>query len=452
MHNLNVEFGDLSDTLPPRSVLYSLPIIGVGTAEQESLLGYMSRLARAHRVSVFDLLTMVVLPSAEIGEKWTAGNYPRHFPRTANGYNLFAIEFANTLSRLTQVRNLHCGTFQRWQPLFDPSGSGLLHKTKHWCPECVADDLSAGREPNFKLLWSSVCVTHCHQHGVALVDRCKSCHADLRVLSETSAFGRCSDCGLSLGWSVGSSKANRMKIGSRERFKSHSVGEMVAFSDGLIDLVQPQLLSSRLASIVESIFGGSVNRMATCIGIGHMPLSRWINQSARPRFGALVEVCYRLGVTPIQLLTSHKTENQLAITHDAAALRKPSKKLTALQLEAIEHEIFELVEQGTCSYRTMREFAARHNVSTAYLARRIPAANAQLAHLLRELRAQRAALRLATREVDARKVAVAFYRAQRPFKETEIYAALRDQGLFLGCPMTRRAFHEEWMRLQREQP
>lgn len=450
MYDLDFEFGDLSDTLPPRSVLYSLPIIGVGTAEQESLLGYMSRLARAHRVSVFDLLTKVVLPSSEISEKWSTGNYPRHFPRTANGYNLFASKFANALSRLTQVRDLHFGTFQRWQPLFDPSGSGLLHRTKHWCPECIADDLSAGREPNFKLLWSSVSVTHCHHHGVALVDRCNSCHADMRVLSETSAFGRCGHCGLSLGWSVGSSIANRMKVGSREHFKSHAVGEMVAFSAGVIDLVHPQLLSSRLACIVESSFGGSVNRMATSIGIGHMALSKWINQSARPRFSALVEVCYRLGVRPIQLLSSHKPEEPVAITYDAAALRKPSKNLTVLQLESIEREIFKLVEQRTCSFRSMREFAASHNTSTTYLARRIPVANAQLAYLLRELRAQRAALRLAKRELDARKVAEAFYRAKRPFKESEIYVALRERGLFLGCPVTRSAFHDEWVRLQRD--
>lgn len=451
MYDLNVECGDLSDTLPPRSVLYSLPIIGVGTAEQESLLGYMSRLARAHRVSVFDLLTKVVLPSADVGKKWSTGNYPRHFPKTANGYNLFAFEFANALQRLTQVRDLHCGTFQRWEPLFDPAGSGLLHKTKHWCPECMAEDLSSGREPNFKLVWSAGCVTHCLHHGVALVDRCRVCKSDLRVLSEALAFGKCGDCGSSLGWSVGSSSENRMKKGSREQFKSHSVGEMVAFADGVIDLVQPQLLASRLACIVESSFGGSVNRMATSIGIGHMALSKWINRSARPRFGALVEVCYRLGVTPIQLLSSHKPDDQLALTYDAAALRKPSKKLTAQQLEAIEREIFELVEQGACSYRSMREFAASHNTSTAYLARRIPVANAQLAYLLRELRAQRAALRLANREVDARKVAAAFYREKRPFKEPEIYAALREQGQFLGCPVTRRAFHLEWTRLQGEQ-
>ena len=46
--------------LPPRSQLYSLEPIGVGTALVESLTGYVARLAEAHSVSVGDLVGRVL--------------------------------------------------------------------------------------------------------------------------------------------------------------------------------------------------------------------------------------------------------------------------------------------------------------------------------------------------------------------------------------------------------
>ena len=43
-------------TLPPRSRLYSLRPLGIGTPEVESLTGYIARLAKAHYVSAGTLL------------------------------------------------------------------------------------------------------------------------------------------------------------------------------------------------------------------------------------------------------------------------------------------------------------------------------------------------------------------------------------------------------------
>src|SRR5574341_819764 len=45
---------------PPRSRLYSLEPIGIGTAIVESLTGYTARLAEAHSVSVGDLVGRVL--------------------------------------------------------------------------------------------------------------------------------------------------------------------------------------------------------------------------------------------------------------------------------------------------------------------------------------------------------------------------------------------------------
>ena len=50
---------------PPRSRLYSLEPIGVGTAMVESLTGYVARLAEAHSVSAGDLVGRVLSELAD---------------------------------------------------------------------------------------------------------------------------------------------------------------------------------------------------------------------------------------------------------------------------------------------------------------------------------------------------------------------------------------------------
>jgi len=45
-----------SPPVPPRSQLYSLQPVGVGSGMVESLTGYVARLAEAHSVSVGDLV------------------------------------------------------------------------------------------------------------------------------------------------------------------------------------------------------------------------------------------------------------------------------------------------------------------------------------------------------------------------------------------------------------
>src|ERR1700704_5056860 len=60
------ESWSLSNPLvPPRSRLYSLEPIGVGSAMVESLTGYVARLAEAHSVSVGDLVGRVLSALAD---------------------------------------------------------------------------------------------------------------------------------------------------------------------------------------------------------------------------------------------------------------------------------------------------------------------------------------------------------------------------------------------------
>jgi hypothetical protein len=435
--------------LPPRSELYCIPIEGIGTPDQEALLDYVHRLALAHGIRVAHLFTEIVLPKASIGKKWRTGCFSRQFPRTMNGYTQFAIEMADVVSGLTKAPGLRDGTFIHWQPLFDPSGSGLLHPKRRWCPECIAGDLSDGRLPIFKLLWTSSCVTHCQHHGIQLISRCLSCGQDQRFASESHAHGRCETCGGSLGWQAGLSGAPALRLGSREHFNVHAVASMIAIGEEKVQwLARPEILSATLKSIVLSEAGGSIYRLAKAIGIGHMALTKWIGQSARPRFSAFIEVCYRLGKCPVQLLEdAHSTQISL-FPHELLPLRKMSQKLTQAELCLIERDIRATIEAEGAPYRNAAAFAAKHNTSAKYLRRRLPVAYLQLMDHLRRIRAQRAEARMANLEATARRVASELHRCQRKNTEFEISEALRANQISLGCPRTRRAFKDELKRLR----
>src|SRR2546427_5615316 len=61
---------------PPRSRLYSLEPIGIGTPEVESVSSYLNRLAQAHCVTVSALITHELLPHLSPQEPSSASCTP----------------------------------------------------------------------------------------------------------------------------------------------------------------------------------------------------------------------------------------------------------------------------------------------------------------------------------------------------------------------------------------
>jgi hypothetical protein len=92
--------------IPPRSRLYSLEPLGVGTAGAESLFGYVARLAQAHCVGTGALL------------RWVAEFLPegvsKRLPVDLNGFSEATNRWRLTIERLTGRTGLHCLTMLIW--------------------------------------------------------------------------------------------------------------------------------------------------------------------------------------------------------------------------------------------------------------------------------------------------------------------------------------------------
>jgi hypothetical protein len=68
-----------------------------------------------------------------------------------------------------------------------------------WCPQCMSDWSTSGREAYFLLIWQLQVVTHCVHHNVALRDTCAACGSNQNGLGMRRDLSTCARCGASLG-------------------------------------------------------------------------------------------------------------------------------------------------------------------------------------------------------------------------------------------------------------
>jgi len=126
--------------MPPRSRLYSLKPYGLGTGNVESLTSFITRLADAHCLPVWMLVSREVAPlfSAKMVEKKSGTcDLFKSLGSAINGNNSTALRMAEVISELTglhrevllQLTLASCGVSIARKP--------LLSKQQKWCSVCL---------------------------------------------------------------------------------------------------------------------------------------------------------------------------------------------------------------------------------------------------------------------------------------------------------------------------
>lgn len=439
-----------NDDLPlqARSKLYCLPLLDDGDGAQESLLNYVHRLAREHQLRVMDLLVKVVLPETGVSVSRGRFAFARADSRTVNGYGKYAEELATALKRLTLNDQLDRATFLPWRNLFDAKGAGLLHTTRKWCPDCVAEASDSGRPITSLLLWSCLSVTHCHIHLCPLQEACARCSATQYPLAESVAYGRCLACGASLGWR--SALLSKSQPDVRQQFILRSVLEMLAQPpDTSRSLASPQEWTKVLSRVVDVSQCGSLKKLARALHVGENLLIDWSRQAKRPRLDSLLEVCYRLGTTPVSLLSGQANQSPPSLKSGSLPLKRPTYRLSVQQLQVVEKEIERLTQSPT-SYVNLTKFAAMHNTSVGHLKYRIPDACRKLLDHRIKVREALAHQKLQRQMEIARKVARELCATRTQFPRARLAEALLAAGTCIRNPEVRYAAYDEIDRLRRE--
>ncbi len=292
--------------IPKRSRLYSLEPMNVGTAEVESLTGYAARIAEAHCVTVSDLAGAELShPASSTPLFATHRGRDRANLFYTQSYSLNGIadvprKWVAVLETATLRHGLSDLTLLAFADLF--SESYLFRNVSAWCPSCFESRRRCGVRYE-SLLWAIGVVTVCPLHKEPLEEICPHCHRRSRPLVAHTRPGYCSRCG---GW-LGSAGWSTEKSMSESDFKrdiwiAESIGDLLAAAPRLKGTRLREHLRTNLSTCIESATFGNLLAFADITRTSRGALRYWVSGTHRPQIGALLRMCYQIGVPVAQLL------------------------------------------------------------------------------------------------------------------------------------------------------
>lgn len=307
----------------PRSRLYPLKPMGVGTPLSESCTGYIARLAAEHWTSVASLFGHQIAPVSNKAYLLSTklkfeSQASRAFPsiaRSLNGLGATAKDWIEVLETLTQRSELHNLTMLRWSNVL--SEHSLSRSIRAWCPLCYQAERNSGGVVYDQLLWSLVTVEVCPKHKRRLETRCPHCQRQLLPLDSRSRPGFCCRCKKWLGHSDGNKRDNGTPLAHDDMayklWVAKQMGELIARAPGMA--VDPPInkVTIFVPACIEKLTNGNVCAFARLVEVHKTTVQGWCyNSRGVPRLDLLLRVCYRLGASLSDLLT----KDSVSLNHD----------------------------------------------------------------------------------------------------------------------------------------
>ncbi|HLX58201.1 MAG TPA: TniQ family protein, partial [Ktedonobacteraceae bacterium] len=291
-------------TNPPSSRLYRLAPEGAGTAWIESLASYVNRLAWAYRIGPRVLVDQEITSLLNNSYHFQSSvNLLAAFCRSEamnmNGAGEVARDWAHTLGRLTARSDLLDLTVCSWAA--EVPAKGFLRASPAWCPSCYEAWQAGGLSIYQPLLWMIQAVTVCTLHSRQLEERCPRCQKLQSVIAATFRPGHCTQCAAWLGASPEAEpKAlltdetcdwQRWVVGAVEELRTAGL---------TCGPFQWKRLLAGIELCVE-VTGGA-KQLARLTGMPEQLVSKWRRCKQTPSFGKILELCYALNLSPLQLI------------------------------------------------------------------------------------------------------------------------------------------------------
>jgi hypothetical protein len=286
---------------PPRSYLYHLPPVGLGSVVVESLTSYVARLAEAHDISPGTLVTREILP--KVRKEFRRHDYKvpatestfMYQAHTVNSVGQGSQDWVNVLEQLTGVRGLQYLTMGTWRRVI--SGVDLLRRRRAWCPLCLEDRRGSNQPVYEPLLWALKEVSVCPTHACPLAERCPHCGGDQHIISAKVKPGHCCRCRRWLGMNtaaadIPSDIAGRVVL-------AESVGELLSIAPTIAQSPTCEALLHNLKLCIQELADGSMNRFVAASGISYDILTDWGCVPERNvRLVHLCRICTLVGISP----------------------------------------------------------------------------------------------------------------------------------------------------------
>ena len=377
--------------IPPRSRLYCLPPLGVGTLWAESLTSYINRLAWAYRVSPRVLVAQEVIPQLSCEQQIRPSTQNASFCRSnamgINGTGDQALEWSTTLEGLTLRSDLHLLTLRSW--VGDLTSRGHLRKRPAWCPVCYTE-WRERKEPLYQpLLWMLQLVTICPRHQVLLLDRCSHCQKYQSILTLKTVPGHCTQCSAWLG------KSLDVVVGQEtidwQQWVIHALEELHReyVSAGVLPW---ERFFANLALCLSE--WGNCSKLANLTGFSREVFYLWVGRKNRPyshspTLETIFEFCYACNVTPLQVARSTDALLQVVRDETQPQQHRPNRFTRSRVDRERCLELIQTVLNGQEEPLGPRQVARRLGCDTGQLKYHFPQECKLLTQRAREYRRQR---------------------------------------------------------------
>jgi len=292
-------------TIAQNSRLYSLKPCGIGTAQVESLTGYIARLAEAHCVSVGVLYTKEIAPIVGQGSIFSFrlaenAGYPTH---AINSLGVTAANFVRAMEMLTKRADLRYLTLLPWSDVL-PKGS--QRRARAWRPNCLCQWRDAGQTVYEPLLWRISEVTVCPSHQRRLCQVCPHCQSQIGPLDTRTRPGYCSRCSRWLA-PVAEESSICQSLPEDELawslWVATVVGEALAAAPGLPSPPTKKAVTQSITFCLEHLTNGNALAFAQFLGVSKHAVCNWQGGKTLPQFPLILEMCYSLGTSLLDFLS-----------------------------------------------------------------------------------------------------------------------------------------------------
>lgn len=235
-----------------------------------------------------------------------------------NGMSELARLTVTAFEKLTLRYDIQHMTLLMWGNILSPHR--LLRPSMAWCGDCYEERLREKKPVYERLIWAFEAVSFCPSHNRLLTTTCPHCNNKLPFLATSCRPGYCSKC---LRW-LGGVSVNTKSSLKQSISMAHSVqelqtlqllGEFLSCTAGISLPPSNQTFIANLTKHITQHARRSINLFADIAGVWSGTIRRLLVGKTRLSLPVLVQICSRLNVHPLDLLSDQGNEEILSTRH-----------------------------------------------------------------------------------------------------------------------------------------
>lgn len=356
--------------LPPRSRLYHLEPIGIGTPLVECLTGYIARLAAYHCVHSEMLIDREIMPLKMLAISQNRRNTLNRITKnqtSLNGTGTTAASLVQALETLTLQKNLRFLTMLPWANVF--STRGLYRDHKAWCSLCYHEWHTKGQVIYDPLLWMLQEVLVCPSHKRQLDTDCPSCRQQVPLLSLRSRSGYCSNCGNSLYLTVDTECSSIITLSQNELkqqlYSVQAIGDLLAVSPYFETLPKGGVRQA-FREAINFATEGNKAAFSSLLELPKNTVWMWLSTDTLPQLGVVAKICEWLGITIADFLSlkAFCESGRLAVNLLPNPIQRKTKQLPRrINWNNVRIQFLAIVNDGESPPPTLQEAAKRLGIN-----------------------------------------------------------------------------------------